>query len=81
MFCSCNAFTGESLDKDTSTASFDSSFELYGSVIAGHQPGGGTKHGSETDPALTLTKNKSGSFSSITSSSNMVKEILLLLYM
>ncbi|XP_050731399.1 claspin-like isoform X2 [Eriocheir sinensis] len=69
---------GESLDKDTSTASFDSSFELYGSVIAGHQPGGGTKHSGETEPAQALTKNKSGSFSSITSSSNMRQQELTL---
>ncbi|XP_071549080.1 claspin-like isoform X2 [Panulirus ornatus] len=34
-----------SVDKDTSTISVDSSFELFGSVIPGHQPGGGTRHG------------------------------------
>ncbi|MPC07771.1 Claspin [Portunus trituberculatus] len=61
---------GETLDKDTSTTSFDSSFELYGSVIAGHQPGGGMKSNVENGLPLSLTKNKSNSFTSTLSCSS-----------
>lgn len=69
---------GETLDKDMSTTSFDSSFELYGSVIAGHQPGGGMKLSAENALPLSLTKNKSNSFTSTLSSSSKKQQELTL---
>ncbi|XP_069171556.1 claspin isoform X2 [Procambarus clarkii] len=63
----------ESVDKDASTTSMDSSFEFFGSVIPGHQPGGGMRHTtaghrSESEGDTTFltpfTKTKSNSFSS-----------------
>lgn len=64
----------DSLDKDASITSMDSSFEFFGSVIPGHQPGGGLRRSGESMPnendgetafLTPLTKTKSGSFSSV----------------
>lgn len=61
----------DALDRDASIISMDSSFELFGSVIPGHQPGGGTRHNGIARPSdsegestfLTpFTKTKSTSF-------------------
>ncbi|KAG0722619.1 Claspin [Chionoecetes opilio] len=68
---------GDTLDKDASTTSFDSSFELYGSVIAGHQPRGGMKVNAENGLSQFLTKNKSSSFSSTLSTSSKKQELSL----
>lgn len=64
----------DSVDKDASITSMDSSFEFFGSVIPGHQPGGGLQRSREGIPnendgetafLTPLTKTKSGSFSSV----------------
>ena len=65
-------FTVESVDKD----SMDSSFELFGSVIPAHQPGGGLRRGhserrsecdSEAGFLTPLNKSKSSLFDSVVS--------------
>ncbi|XP_047475621.1 claspin-like isoform X1 [Penaeus chinensis] len=64
----------DSVDKDASITSMDSSFEFFGSVIPGHQPGGGLRRSGEgianendgeTAFLTPLTKTKSGSFNSV----------------
>ncbi|KAK8738737.1 hypothetical protein OTU49_003648 [Cherax quadricarinatus] len=72
LFSSQACKKSESMDKDASTTSMDSSFEIFGSVIPGHQPGGGMKHNrgghpSESEGETTFltpfTKTKSHSSS------------------
>ncbi|XP_013400066.1 claspin [Lingula anatina] len=65
-------------DKDTSLSSADTSFEMMGSMIPAHQPGGGLKHtGNPVKPQITTPTLLSKIPSAISRSSSKLSDLTL----